>query len=439
MLKLLYDRDCRQPFVDPGVWLAHEIDSTAILRELTTLRLSRSSERILSDVPFLMPFLQRVQILRQLILNDGGLNPGDFTQGVRVQIRRSALLEDSRQVFFRLQEEGRLRERLRITFINQEGLEEAGIDGGGVYKEFLNQLVETAFHGDNGLFLETDNHKLYPNPARCDADSLKLYEMLGMVLGKALFENQLVEIPLASFFLSKLLGKSNVFSDLNSLDEDLAKSLNYLLSCREVDSLGLCWSVSERDPVTQEVRERDLVANGRNIPVTLQNRVHYVFAMANYKLNVAIKFQSRAFVRGFSRLIRNFTVRMFNEAELQMLISGEDGPLNIDAWELAVEYGGGYHPTQPIMQDFWETVRSFTPEQQRKLLKFITSSSFAPLLGFDSYWPPITISKRTGGDQFLPTASTCVNLLKLPEYSSKWVMRERLLYAIESGAGFELS
>merc|ERR1711916_114191 len=108
-----------------------------------------------------------------------------------------------------------------------------------------------------------------------------------------------------------------------------------------------------------------------NLPVTAQNRVHYVFAMANYKLNLSLRLQCRAFVRGFSRLIRNFTVRMFNEAELQMLISGEDGPLDIDAWERNVHYAGGYHPTQPIMIEFWETVRSFTPEQQRKLLKFI--------------------------------------------------------------------
>jgi ubiquitin-protein ligase E3 C len=39
----------------------------------------------------------------------------------------------------------------------------------------------------------------------------------------------------------------------------------------------------------------------------------------------------------------------------------------------------------------------------------------------------------------LPSTSTCVNLLKLPRYTNAKVLREKLLYAINSGAGFDLS
>lgn len=39
----------------------------------------------------------------------------------------------------------------------------------------------------------------------------------------------------------------------------------------------------------------------------------------------------------------------------------------------------------------------------------------------------------------LPTASTCMNLLKLPEFRDYDTLKHKLLYAIESGAGFELS
>ena len=41
--------------------------------------------------------------------------------------------------------------------------------------------------------------------------------------------------------------------------------------------------------------------------------------------------------------------------------------------------------------------------------------------------------------QRLPTASTCFNLLKLPNFKSRAVLKERLLYAIRSASGFELS
>ena len=39
----------------------------------------------------------------------------------------------------------------------------------------------------------------------------------------------------------------------------------------------------------------------------------------------------------------------------------------------------------------------------------------------------------------LPTASTCFNLLKLPNYQKKATLREKLRYAIKCNTGFELS
>jgi E3 ubiquitin-protein ligase TRIP12 len=36
-------------------------------------------------------------------------------------------------------------------------------------------------------------------------------------------------------------------------------------------------------------------------------------------------------------------------------------------------------------------------------------------------------------DAMLPSASTCTNYLKLPEYSSKDIMRQKLLYSISHG------
>ena len=44
-----------------------------------------------------------------------------------------------------------------------------------------------------------------------------------------------------------------------------------------------------------------------------------------------------------------------------------------------------------------------------------------------------------GAEDRLPSASTCMNILKLPEYKSKEILRARLVYAVEAEAGFELS
>jgi len=74
---------------------------------------------------------------------------------------------------------------------------------------------------------------------------------------------------------------------------------------------------------------------------------------------------------------------------------------------------------------------------------FVTSCSRPPLLGFKHLTPRMCIHRSTvpNGDveDYLPTASTCMNFLKLPPYSSDAKMREKLLYAISSRSGFELS
>ncbi|OIT28978.1 e3 ubiquitin-protein ligase upl6 [Nicotiana attenuata] len=93
---------------------------------------------------------------------------------------------------------------------------------------------------------------------------------------------------------------------------------------------------------------------------------------------------------------------------------------------------------------FWEVVKSFSLENQRKFLKFVTGCSRGPLLGF-RYLEPLFCIQRAGGTASeealdrLPTSATCMNLLKLPPYRSKEQMEQKLLYAINADAGFDLS
>ena len=48
--------------------------------------------------------------------------------------------------------------------INTQGLDEAGIDGGGIFREFMSQLVKQGFDPSYGFFKATPEHFLYPNP-----------------------------------------------------------------------------------------------------------------------------------------------------------------------------------------------------------------------------------------------------------------------------------
>lgn len=100
---------------------------------------------------------------------------------------------------------------------------------------------------------------------------------------------------------------------------------------------------------------------------------------------------------------------------------------------------GGYSADHPVIKVFWRVVEGFTDEEKRKLLKFVTSCSRPPLLGFKELYPAFCIHHGGSDLERLPTASTCMNLLKLPEFRDEALLRSKLLYAIECAAGFELS
>lgn len=114
------------------------------------------------------------------------------------------------------------------------------------------------------------------------------------------------------------------------------------------------------------------------------------------------------------------------------------------------QYAHGYHTDSQTIKHFWSVVEEMDCAQRAALLRFMTSTSRAPLGGFQHLNPPLTVQKvdcdasplaLVGGKDVdrLPTASTCYNMLKLPNYRRKETLREKLLYAIQSGAGFDLS
>ncbi len=175
------------------------------------------------------------------------------------KIRRKHEFDDAYAQFYMLKEG--LKEPIQITFVDQFDNVEAGIDGGGVTKEFLTSVTNQAFTPGKGLnlFAENEQHLLYPNPTALEEwksvlnqaafvtdtptfrkqimELLQRYEFLGRIIGKCLYEGILVDINFAGFFLLKwaLDGSSGLspkessyranLNDLRELDEALYQGL----------------------------------------------------------------------------------------------------------------------------------------------------------------------------------------------------------------------
>ena len=189
---------------------------------------------------------------------------------------------------------------------------------------------------------------------------------------------------------------------------------------------------------------RELKFNGADLPVTNQNRLVYISYVARHRLQIQPLYQTNAFLQGLGQIIQPSWLSMFNQSELQTLVGGDSGDIDVSDLRRNTLYGGVYaigddkeeHSTVKL---FWEVMEGMTNEQRQKVLKFVTSTPRAPLLGFSHLNPRFSIRDSSEDQERLPSTSTCVNLLKLPRYTSARTLREKLLYAVNSGAGFDLS
>jgi ubiquitin-protein ligase E3 C len=79
--------------------------------------------------------------------------------------------------------------RIIVEMINQLGLDEAGIDGGGLFREFILQLLENGFDPNRGFFVLTSDGFLYPNPqvGFLVENYAAHYFFLGRMLAKVIF------------------------------------------------------------------------------------------------------------------------------------------------------------------------------------------------------------------------------------------------------------
>jgi hypothetical protein len=442
----LYERNCRKSFC-PGSsweWPKVSIEAGAFGSTMDKLGVDARfrSSLLLRLIPQVMSFDHRVALFSKTLRQQRDGNYEEPGHGVKIKVRRGSLYEDAYNTLNPLK--GNLKGRIQISFVDEHGIEEAGIDGGGLFKEFMVQLSKRAFDPQYGMFKEAEGGALYPSPSSAivaGSSHLDHFAFLGRILGKAVYESILIEPQFAGFFLNKLLGRGNYVDDIKSLDIGLYQNLMQLKSVDNVADADLNFTTMQQD--YGELQVVDLVPNGSNINVTNENCLQYIYSLAHYRLNRQISAQSKAFLRGFRDLIPTEFLRMFNPGEVQMLIGGSVSSFDIADMSKFITYASGYHPSQPYIRQFWEALNSFSDEDRGFLLHFWTSCSRPPLMGFKALYPPLCIQEVpiTNDNERLPTAATCMNLLKLPRYSSSKVMVEKLLLSIRSAkdGGFGLS
>uniref|UniRef100_A0A1Y1M0Y6 HECT-type E3 ubiquitin transferase n=2 Tax=Photinus pyralis TaxID=7054 RepID=A0A1Y1M0Y6_PHOPY len=327
LLMVLYKRDCRRNYTPQGHWLIKEVKVSTFMADLDKGR--KKPQLLLQTMPHIIPHEDRVRLFRKYITNEKtvlGLTESACAspQSTLITVHRSRIVEDGYRQLALLPPQG-LKGVIRVRFINEQGLDEAGIDQDGVFKEFLEESIKKIFDPSLNLFKVTSEERLYPSPTSYLQDNhLQLFEFVGRMLGKAVYEGIVVDVPFASFFLSQVLGQTtqalySCVDELPSLDEELYRSLSYVKHYKgDVSELDLTFSVDE-DCLGRLVTH-ELIPGGKAMSVTNENKINYIHLMAHFRMHVQIKDQTAAFIRGFRSIISLDWLSLFSTPEVKYFI-----------------------------------------------------------------------------------------------------------------------
>ncbi|XP_027173820.1 E3 ubiquitin-protein ligase UPL4 isoform X1 [Coffea eugenioides] len=288
----------------------------------------------------------------------------------------------------------------------------------------------------------------------------KKFVLLGQIVGKALQDGRVLDLPFSKAFYKLILGKELTVYDIQSFDVELGRVLlefqalierkRYLESISpgkssmdldffhgtRIEDLCLDFSLpGYPDYVPESVSDSKMVK--------MSNLQEYISFVVDATIRTGISRQVEAFKSGFDQVFPIRHLQVFTEGELERLLCGERELWDSNALVDHIKFDHGYTASSPPILNFLQIIQEFNYEQQRSFLRFVTGAPRLPSGGLASLNPKLTIVRKHCSkwvDTDLPSVMTCANYLKLPPYSSKERMKEKLLYAITEGQGsFHLS
>ena len=342
----------------------------------------------------------------------------DWNDGhIKLVVRRHQLLNDSVDAVMSLGRED-LRKPWRIEFFG-----EPAIDAGGVTREWFQLVSEQMFDPDMGLWLSSVNNQMCmtinpacrkyfvsmrvrsgfaccsklisqiipflrphsSNPAdiSCPEDYLVYFRFLGRLIGRALFDRQLVKGHMVRHLYKHLLGWPITFEDLEAQDEEYYQSLKKFTTMKDLSMMCLDFTVTEETlGVRQDV---ELIPGGNMKEVTTENLPQYLEANLRYRMLDRTKPQLQELLLGFFDVVPEPPLTVFDPNELELILCGLP-TIDMDDWENNTIYAGLCEhkgKRDKSVEWFWDIVRNdFDNEMKARLLQFVTGTSGVPTRGF---------------------------------------------------------
>nr|XP_057930109.1 E3 ubiquitin-protein ligase HERC2 isoform X3 [Doryrhamphus excisus] len=366
--------------------------------------------------------LNRIQVKRSR--SKGGLAGPDGTKSVFGQMcaKMSSFSPDSLLLPHRV---------WKVKFVG-----ESVDDCGGGYSESIAEMCEELQNALTPLLIVTPNGRdesganrdcFLLNPAAKSPLHMSMFRFLGVLLGIAIRSGSPLSLNLAEPVWKQLAGMNLTIADLSEVDKDFIPGLMYIrdneATAEEFEAMTLPFTVPNASG-------QDIQLSSKYSHITLENRAEYVRLAINYRLHEFDE-QVSAVREGMARVVPVPLLSLFTGYELETMVCGSpDIPLHLLK---SVATYKGVEPTAPLIQWFWEVMESFSNTERSLFLRFVWGRTRLPRTIADFRGRDFVVQvldKYNPPDHFLPESYTCFFLLKLPRYSCKQVLQEKLKYAI---------
>ncbi|XP_059867956.1 probable E3 ubiquitin-protein ligase HERC3 isoform X1 [Delphinus delphis] len=347
-----------------------------------------------------------------------------------LHVRRSSLVGDALRELS-IHSDIDLKKPLRVIFDGEEA-----VDAGGVTKEFFLLLLKELLNPIYGMFTYYQDSNLLWFSDTCFVEH-NWFHLIGITCGLAIYNSTVVDLHFPLALYKKLLNVKPGLEDLKELSPTEGRSLQELLDYPGEDiEETFCLNFTICRESYGVIEQKKLIPGGDRVAVCKENRQEFVDAYVNYVFQISVHEWYTAFSSGFLKVCGGKVLELFQPSELRAMMVGNSN-YNWEALEETAIYKGDYSATHPTVKLFWETFHEFPLEKKKKFLLFLTGSDRIPIYGMASL--QIVIQSTASGEEYLPVAHTCYNLLDLPKYSSKEVLCARLTQALDNYEGFSLA
>ena len=335
-------------------------------------------------------------------------------QRQKVRISRSRMLDSAMKV---MELYGGSSSVLEVEYFEEVGT------GLGPTLEFYSTVSKEFSKKSTKLWRENDANEndeyafgklgMFPAPMNAEkADSeagkkiLNMFKMLGKFIARSMLDSRIIDVSLNPTFFRIGDQPSTVplsLGAVKTVDSHLAKSLKllkqYAVAKKEIDGRSYR-SASHKAQAERKISINgahiedlgldftlpgypniELIPDGGNTPVTLDNVASYVEKVIDMTLGSGVQRQVDHFRLGFSEVFPYTALKAFTPSELVMLFGRVEEDWSIETLLDSIKADHGFNMDSKSVRNLLQTMSELSASQRRDFLQFVTGSPKLPIGG----------------------------------------------------------